>query len=156
MKIQIIHPGDFKETWLTSAFNEYTKRIGAFAEISDITVKERPVTDVSYVEKALHEEGQDILSKLDPRAYVIPLCIEGKNISSEEFSLLFEKCTLNGYSSIAFIIGSSHGLSDEVKKRANMKLSFSKMTFPHQLMRVILSEQIYRALSILHGGKYHK
>ncbi len=156
MKIQIIHPGDFKESWLTSAFNEYTKRISAFSEIYDITVKERSVTEMSYVEKALQEEGQDILSKLDPRAYIVALCIEGKNISSEEFSSVFEKCALNGHSSIAFIIGSSHGLSDEVKKRADMKLSFSKMTFPHQLMRVILSEQIYRALSILHGGKYHK
>ena len=156
MKIQIIHPGDFKESWLTSAFNEYTKRISAFSDITDIPVKERPVTDMSCVNKALQDEGADILSKLDPRSFVVALCIEGKNISSEEFSDLFEKCTTQGFSTVSFIIGSSHGLSDEVKKRADFKLSFSKMTFPHQLMRVILSEQIYRALSILHGGKYHK
>ena len=156
MKIQIIHPGDFKESWLISAFAEYTKRISAFSEIQDITIKERPVTVMSCVDKALHDEGQDILSKLDARSYVIALCIEGKNISSEELAQTFEKCTLNGYSTISFIIGSSHGLSDEVKRRADFKLSFSKMTFPHQLMRVILSEQIYRALSIIHGGKYHK
>ena len=156
MKVQIIHPGDFKEAWLSSAFAEYTKRISAFCEVQDILIKERPVTDMSQVEKALSEEGRDILSKLDSRAYVIALCIEGKNISSEELASLFEKCKLDGYSTLSFIIGSSHGLSDEVKKRADFKLSFSKMTFPHQLMRVILSEQIYRAFSIINGGKYHK
>lgn len=156
MKIQIIHAGDFKENYLTSAFNEYCKRIKGFSEITDIYVKERPVTDMSFVEKTLKEEGQDLLSRVDHRAYVIALCVEGKQLSSEEFASLFEKVTLDGHSNITFIIGSSHGLSDEVKKRADLKLSFSKMTFPHQLMRVILSEQIYRALSILNGSKYHK
>ena len=156
MKIQIIHPGNFKESYLTSAFAEYTKRISAFSEITDIPVKERPVTEMSQVMKALTDEGEDILSKLDPRAYVIALCIEGKQLSSEELSETFEKASVDGFSTIAFIIGSSHGLSDEVKKRAHLKLSFSKMTFPHQLMRVILSEQIYRALSIINGSKYHK
>lgn len=156
MKLQIIHAGDFKENYLTAAYNEYCKRIKGFSEITDISVKERPVTDMSQVEKALREEGQDILSKLDPRAYTVALCVEGKQLASEEFASLFEKVTLDGYSNISFIIGSSHGLSDEVKKRADLKLSFSKMTFPHQLMRVILSEQIYRALSIINGSKYHK
>lgn len=156
MKIQIIHAGDFKENYLTSAYSEYCKRIKGFSEITDTSVKERPVTDMSQVEKALKEEGQDILSRLDPRAFVVALCVEGKQLSSEEVAALFEKITLDGYSNISFIIGSSHGLSDEVKKRADLKLSFSKMTFPHQLMRVILSEQVYRALSIINGSKYHK
>lgn len=156
MKIQIIHAGDFKENYLTSAYNEYCKRIKGFSDISDICVKERPVTDMSCVEKTLKEEGQDILSRIDPRAYVVALCVEGKQFSSEEFASLFEKVPIDGYSNITFIIGSSHGLSNEIKQRADLKLSFSKMTFPHQLMRVILSEQVYRALSILNGSKYHK
>lgn len=156
MKIQIIHVGDFKESYLISAFNEYCKRIKGFSDITDICVKEKPMTDMSLVEKNLKEEAQDILSRIDARAYVVALCVEGKQFSSEEFATLFEKVTLDGYSNITFIIGSSHGLSEDVKKRADLKLSFSKMTFPHQLMRVILSEQIYRALSILNGSKYHK
>lgn len=156
MKIQIIHPGSFKESYLTEAFAEYTKRISAYADFSDITVKERQVTEMSQVKKALEDEGEDILSKLDPRAYVIALCIEGKELSSEELSETFEKASIDGFSNITFIIGSSHGLSQKVKKKAHLKLSFSKMTFPHQLMRVILTEQIYRAFSIINGSKYHK
>ena len=156
MKIQIIHAGDFKESYFTSAFAEYSKRIGAFAELTDICIKERPVTDMSQVSKALQDEGQDILSRIDARTFVIALCIEGKQLSSEELADKFREIQLNSYSTIAFIIGSSHGLSDEVKKRANLKLSFSKMTFPHQLMRVVLAEQIYRAFSIINGTKYHK
>lgn len=156
MKIQIIHAGDFKENYLVSAFAEYTKRIGAFAEISDICIKERPVTDMSYVDKALTEEGRDILSHIDPRSYVFALCVEGKQMPSEKFAEAIKNIQLDSYSTITFIIGSSHGLSNEVKTRANNKLSFSQMTFPHQLMRVILAEQIYRAFSILNGSKYHK
>ena len=156
MKVQIIHPGEFKEPYLTDAFGEYTKRIKAFCEIQDISIKERPVTDMSQVKTALQEEGRDIIEKLDNRSFVVALCIEGKQLSSEELSSMIQKCTLEGYSTISFVIGSSHGLSDEVKKRADFKLSFSKMTFPHQLMRVILSEQIYRAFSIIYGKKYHK
>ena len=104
----------------------------------------------------IQDEGQDILSRIDARTFVIALCIEGKQLSSEELAEKFREIQLNSYSTIAFIIGSSHGLSDEVKKRANLKLSFSKMTFPHQLMRVVLAEQIYRAFSIINGTKYHK
>ena len=156
MKIRIIHAGDFKEKFFEDAFREYAKRIGGFCEFVDVSVKERPVTEMSLVTKALSDEGEDILSKISPSTFVIALCIEGKGISSEELAEKLSECMNTGFSDIAFIIGSSHGLSDEVKKRANFKLSFSKMTFPHQLMRVILSEQIYRALSIIHGGKYHK
>ena len=156
MKIQIIHAGDFKESYFTEAFAEYSKRISAFCDFSDITIKERPVTEVSLVDKALQAEGQEILSHIAPRAFVIALCIEGKGQSSEELAQTIKKCTNEGFSNIVFVIGSSHGLSEEIKKRANLKLSFSKMTFPHQLMRVILAEQIYRAFSILNGGKYHK
>lgn len=156
MKIQIIHAGDFKENYLVSAFAEYTKRIGAFAEVSDICIKERPVTDMSYVDKALTDEGHDILSHIDPRSYVFALCVEGKQMPSEKFAETIKNIQLDSYSTISFIIGSSHGLSNEVKARANYKLSFSQMTFPHQLMRVILAEQIYRAFSILNGSKYHK
>ncbi len=126
------------------------------AEITDICVKERAVCEPSLVERALTEEGEDILSKIDPRSYVIALCVEGKLLSSEELAKTLDSSATDGFPSVSFIIGSSHGLSERVKKRANLRLSFSKMTFPHQLMRVILSEQIYRALSILKGTKYHK
>lgn len=156
MKIQIIHAGDFKEKYLRDAFSEYTKRITPMAQIEDILIKERPCTDEALIGRALSDEGSDILSKLDPRAFVIALCVEGKMLSSEELSSLLDKSALDGFATVSFIIGSSHGLSEEVKRRAHLKLSFSRMTFPHQLMRVILSEQIYRALSISKGTKYHK
>lgn len=156
MKIQIIHAGDFKEPYFQSAFQEYIKRLSAFVQIKDILIKERPIIESSQIEKALFEEGRDILSKIDSHTYAVALCVEGKQITSEEFACFFEKCAIMSYSTIAFIIGSSYGLSPDVKARANMKLSFSKMTFPHQLMRVILSEQIYRAFSIMNGSKYHK
>ena len=156
MKIQIIHAGDFKEKYLSDAFAEYKKRISAFAEIQDIPVKERQVTEEGLIERALLEEGEDILSKIDTRAFVTALCIEGKMLSSEQLAEKLEEITLDGFSTLTFIIGSSHGLSSAVKNRANLRLSFSPMTFPHQLMRVILAEQIYRALSIIKGTKYHK
>ena len=156
MKIQIIHAGEFKEKYLREAAAEYTKRIAPMAEISDVFVKERIINTPTEIEKALEDEGREILSKIDDRAFVIALCVEGQGLSSEELAKTLEKSTVMSYPSTSFIIGSSHGLSESVKKRANLRLSFSKMTFPHQLMRVILLEQIYRALTILKGTTYHK
>ena len=108
------------------------------------------------IQKALSEEGKEIISKLDPRAKKIALCVEGKQLSSEELAEVFEKAPIDGFSKIVFIIGSSFGLSNDVKKAADIRLSFSKMTFPHQLMRVILAEQVYRAFMINAGSTYHK
>lgn len=159
LSISVIHTGSFKEKYLEEAFSEYSKRISGLAKFEDICLKERLLSDnpaESEIQKALLEEGKEIISKLDPRSKKIALCVEGKLMSSEELAGVFANAPLEGYSKITFIIGSSFGLSDEVKKMADIRLSFSKMTFPHQLMRVILSEQIYRGLMINKGSKYHK
>ncbi|MBE6650549.1 MAG: 23S rRNA (pseudouridine(1915)-N(3))-methyltransferase RlmH [Ruminococcaceae bacterium] len=156
--ITVIHVGDFKEKYLDEAYKEYSKRIGGYAKFEDICIKEENLPESpsdTQIEKALSAEGKQILAKLDPRSKKIALCVEGKQLSSEELSALMEKSAAE-YSKITFIIGSSHGLSEEVKNAADMKLSFSKMTFPHQLMRVILAEQIYRGETIIAGKKYHK
>lgn len=156
--VTIIHVGDFKEKFLQDAFSEYTKRISGMAKVEDILIKEENVTDTAdaLVERALEKEGREILTRLDERSFKIALCVEGKMLSSEELATLFSRCQNEGKSHVTFIIGSSHGLSDKVKRACDLKLSFSKMTFPHQLMRVILAEQIYRGMTILAGKKYHK
>lgn len=159
LNITVIHVGAFKEKYLEDAYFEYSKRISGKAKIEDILIKENHLPDFptdAEIERALSEEGREIMSKLDPRAKKVALCVEGKQLSSEELAQFFQKAPLDGASKIIFIIGSSHGLCDEVKKAVDLRLSFSKMTFPHQLMRVILAEQIYRALSINSGSKYHK
>ncbi len=158
ISITIIHVGDFKEKYLDDAFKEYTKRISGYAKFEDIYIKEEALgespSDVQ-IEKALSSEAKQILSKTDMKSKKIALCVEGKQLSSEELADLMDKSTTE-YSKLTFIIGSSHGLSQEIKNMADMRLSFSKMTFPHQLMRVILAEQIYRAETIIAGKKYHK
>lgn len=159
LNITIIHVGDFKEKYLSDAFAEYTKRIGGYAKFEDICIKEEAIADSptpQQIEKTLLAEAKQILSKLDSRAKKIALCVEGKQLSSEELADLFSRSADEGCSKIIFIIGSSHGMHDSVKAAADIKLSFSKMTFPHQLMRVILTEQIYRAQTIIAGKKYHK
>ncbi len=158
ISITIIHVGDFKEKYLDDAFKEYTKRISGYAKFEDIYIKEESLPEVPshvQIEKALSNEAKQILSKTDMKSKKIALCVEGKQLSSEELADLMDKST-SDYSKLTFIIGSSHGLSQEIKKIADMRLSFSKMTFPHQLMRVILAEQIYRAETIIAGKKYHK
>ena len=105
---------------------------------------------------AKQREGEAILSKIPKGAYVIPMCIEGTQLSSEEFSQKLEDVSLKGFGEAVFIIGGSFGISDEVKKLGNFRLSFGKITLPHQLMRVVLLEQIYRAFSISNHSKYHK
>ncbi|MGN0179016.1 MAG: 23S rRNA (pseudouridine(1915)-N(3))-methyltransferase RlmH, partial [Monoglobaceae bacterium] len=124
-----------------------------------IEVKDEPTPDNPTDrerELVLGKEGERLLEKLPRGAYLIPLCIEGWQVSSEKLSEKLDAIAGSGYSEIVFVIGGSMGLCDEIKKMADMKLSFSKMTFPHQLMRVILLEQIYRAFNISNGGKYHK
>lgn len=158
ISITVIHVGDFKEKYLSDAYKEYTKRIGGYSKFEDINIKEEILPEdpnPAQIEKALTTEAKQILAKLDMRSKKVALCVEGKQLSSEELAALMDTSTADA-SKITFIIGSSHGLSDEVKKTADIRLSFSKMTFPHQLMRVILSEQIYRAQTIIAGKKYHK
>lgn len=159
MNIDIIVIGDIKEKYLKDAIKEYEKRLRPYANISIVELSEEKLANNPSdkdIDQAMEKEGQAILAKINPRSYVIPLCIEGKQMDSEKFSEKIGDITLEGYSHITFVIGGSNGLSKEVKSRADHKLSFSKMTFPHQLMRVILLEQIYRAVRIMKNEPYHK
>ncbi len=158
IKINIIAVGKLKEKYLKDAVAEYTKRIGAYATLSITEVNECRCPDnpsQSEIAQVLGKEGEQIIAKIPKGSFVIPMCIEGVQKSSEDFSAELEKIALTN-SQITFVIGGSFGLSDEVKALGRLKLSFSKMTFPHQLMRVILLEQVYRALSISNNSKYHK
>lgn len=161
MNIYVIYHGEPKEKYIREALSEYEKRLLAFGTIQNIGLKPQILTDnpsEKEIQAALEKEGAEIIKQLDKcgNAKVISLCVEGKQLSSEELASYFERAGVDGFSSIAFIIGSSFGLSQKVKDLCDLKLSFSKMTFPHQLMRVILEEQIYRAFSINKGSKYHK
>lgn len=156
--INIICIGKLKEKFFVDAVNEYKKRCSAYAKLSIIELDEHKLPDnpsMSVIEKSLETEGEKILSNIKPNDFVFAMCIEGKEIKSEDLAKKLDDMSMT-HSTFDFIIGSSHGLSEKVKERADFKLSFSKMTFPHQLFRVMLCEQIYRAESILNGGKYHK
>ena len=144
IKIHLIVVGKIKESFFREGVNEYLKRLSHFA---DVSVRELPERST------LQEEGEDILRAL--KGYVIALAIEGKKLSSELLAQKLKSLT-DGGKEISLVIGSSHGLCKEVKDRADFLLSFSDMTFPHQLMRVILCEQIYRAFMIENGSSYHK
>ncbi len=159
LTITILCVGKIKESYFTSAISEYAKRLSRYCKLTICEVKDEPTPDdPSPTEKklVLEKEGQRILEKIPDSAYVIALCIEGKAKTSEELAKQIQSLAMQGNSHLVFIIGGSMGLSDAVKHRANHKLSFSPMTFPHQLMRVILLEQIYRTFQINTGGKYHK
>ncbi len=159
LKIHIVHVGTIKEKYLSDAVAEYEKRLGAYCQLNNISVKEEKLPDkpsAAEISAALKHEGERILAALPPRAYNIALCVEGKQYPSERFSELLMSAANDGFSDICLIIGGSDGLSDEVKKACRLRLSISEMTFPHQLMRVILLEQLYRAFNIAAGGKYHK
>ena len=153
LHIQIICIGKIKEKYFTQAIEEYKKRIvGAF----DLSIKELSEYKLQdNTEIVVQKEGESILP-LMKGAYNIAMCIEGKQLSSEKLWDMMQRVTLNGDSKINFIIGGSYGLSDAVKAAADFKLSVSPMTFPHQLFRVMLCEQIYRATQIGQGTKYHK
>ena len=158
MKITVIALASLKEKYLKEAADEYIKRLGAFCnlkiiELDPVRLPEKP----SYAEisAALSREAEIIAKKIPAGDFVVPLCIEGKQFSSEEFAEMLEE-KVNIGRGVTFIIGSSCGLSDDIKRRADLKLSFSKMTFPHKLFRVMLLEQLYRAFKICSGGAYHK
>lgn len=159
MNIKIIAVGKIKEKFFSDAIDEYMKRMKRFARIEIVQINDRKIPDgASLAQEAeiVKKEGEDVLSKITPQQYVIALCVEGEKMDSVLFSKKISSVALSGKSDIAFVIGGSLGLSDEVKKRADMRLSFSDMTFPHQLMRVILLEQIYRAFKIASNETYHK
>lgn len=159
LKVTMIFVGTVKERYLTEAISEYEKRLSAYCTLSNICIKDERLPDKpshAEIAAALKREGERILAAIPPRAYVVALCVEGKQMTSEDFSKKLTALSIDGYSEVCFVIGGSDGLSDEVKKAAKMRLSISEMTFPHQLMRVILLEQLYRAFNIASGGKYHK
>jgi len=158
-KINIIYVGGMKENYYKEAAGEYIKRLSPAFEISEIEIKEEKLSDrpgESEIIACLKKEGEKILAKTNKNSYKIALCVEGKKLSSEDFAyLLYGEKAVNS-SSADFIIGSSRGLSGEVKKSADYLLSLSDMTYSHRLARVMLMEQIYRAYSIETGRKYHK
>ena len=155
IKINLICLGDIKEKYLKDAISEYSKRISRFAELKIVELKENIATsnNVSDIKKALLKDAEEIKKYL--KGYIICLDVNGKMISSEEFSKKIEKISLTN-SEITFIIGASNGIDEGIKSLANEKISFSPMTFPHQLMRVIFLEQTYRAFTILNNIAYHK
>ena len=159
MKIKLVTVGKLKEKYLKDGIEEYSKRISRFATVDMIELADEKTPDRasdSENEKILELEGNRIISKIGDREFVIVLAIEGKTLSSEEFSKQLEQASINGYSTLTFVIGGSLGLSPQVKKRANLFLSFGRLTLPHQLMRLVLVEQIYRAFTIQQGSPYHK
>ncbi|HUM55767.1 MAG TPA: 23S rRNA (pseudouridine(1915)-N(3))-methyltransferase RlmH [Bacillota bacterium] len=149
MNIKIICVGKSKERYWTEASAEYLKRLGAYCTCCLEEVKESISDDPQ-------EKGESILKKIRKSDYVISLEIRGKELSSEEMADMIEKTGIMGISDICFIIGGSLGLSKKVTERADLRMSFSKMTFPHQMMRVILLEQIYRSFKIIRKERYHK
>ncbi len=158
IQLTVITVGSLKEAYWREALAEYEKRLSAFCKPELIQLKEVRVSDApsaTEIHTALAEEGKRILAAIPSRAYKIALCVEGKQFSSEELAEKLDT-VLAANSSIALIIGSSHGLSDEVKTASDLRLSVSKLTFPHQMMRVLLLEVLYRSFSILKGTKYHK
>ncbi len=159
ISVNIICVGKLKEKYLRDASAEYIKRLTAFCKLNIIEIAPYALPDSptqAQIEAGLETEGKQILSKIQNGAYVYAMCIEGKQRSSEALSAEFDKLSVFGDSNLTFIIGGSFGLSDAVKARADARLSMSEMTFPHQLARIMLLEQIYRAFQISTGGKYHK
>ena len=159
MKVKLITVGKLKEKYLKDGISEYVKRLGRFTKFESIELPNEKTPDnasESENKLILEKEGRRILSKVGDRDYVIAIAIEGKQFPSEQFAKEIEQATLKGHSEITFIIGGSLGLSLEVKKRANQLMSFGLLTFPHQLMRLVLVEQIYRAFMIQQGSPYHK
>ena len=150
--IKIITVGQIKEKYIQDAIKEYKKRLSKYTNIEVIEVKDEGLVEES---KAILLEAEKIKKHLSPRDYIITMEIEGKQLTSEEFSEKLNQIQIEN-SNIVFIIGGSYGLSDEIKQMSKLHLSFSKMTFPHQLFRVLLLEQIYRCYKILNNESYHK
>lgn len=158
MNITVISVGKIKERFFTDAISEYSKRLSRFAKLNIVEVADEKIPDNASekeVEIIKEKEGNKILSKIPQNSFVITLCIEGKEMSSEELAKKVAAISMNS-SHITFIIGGSLGLADAVKEKSSLRLSFGRMTLPHQLMRVVLLEQIYRAFKINNNESYHK
>ena len=156
--VTIITVGSIKEAYLRDALAEYKKRLSQYARVEEITLSEEKIAnedDASQVARALDTEGAKILSQIPDGSLKIALCVEGKEYDSVGLAELVRR-GVDEYGKITLIIGSSHGLSSKVKSECNVKLSFSRLTFPHQLIRVNLYEALYRSFTIIAGKKYHK
>lgn len=159
LNVTLICIGKLKEKYLADACAEYQKRLTTLCRLNIIELAPERLSDTpseKEIKNALISEGRKIIEKIPQGAYVFTLCIEGKQLSSDELSREITSLAVSGSSNLVFIIGGSFGLSDEVKARSRQRLSMSKMTFPHQLARVMLLEQLYRAMQINLGTKYHK
>ncbi len=159
MNVTLICLGKLKEDYLRAACAEYTKRLGAFCRFQTVELEPARLSDnpsQSQIDAALEDEAKRITAKIPKGAACFAMCIEGKQHSSEKFSKVLQSASVEGGANVVFIIGSSFGLSEKIKQMSRYKLSMSEMTFPHQLARVMLLEQIYRAFQIESGGKYHK
>ncbi|NGQ96113.1 23S rRNA (pseudouridine(1915)-N(3))-methyltransferase RlmH [Brevibacillus sp. SYP-B805] len=159
MQISIVTVGKLKEKYLKDGVEEYSKRLSAYCKLQIIEVSDEKAPEelsATEMEQVKRKEGERILAHLKPDQHVIALAIEGQMWSSEKLSSELDRLATYGKSQVAFVIGGSLGLSAEVLKRADVLLSFSKMTFPHQLVRLILLEQVYRAFKISRGEPYHK
>ena len=147
LRVQLICTGRLKESFFIQACDEYDKRLRRYCSLERT---ELPETGDAV------RDGETMLKRIPQDAWVIAMCVEGKSCSSEELAETLRECANSGKSRVCFLIGGSDGLSDEVKKRADVRMSMSRMTFPHHLARVMVLEQIYRAFNIMEGGKYHK
>lgn len=159
MKITILAVSKLKEKYWKQAIAEYEKRLGAYSKIEIIEVPDEKAPEnmsEKEIEQVKEKEGQRLLAKIKPQATVITLEIQGKMLSSEGLAQELQQRMTQGQSDFVFVIGGSNGLHEDVLKRSNYALSFSKMTFPHQMMRVVLIEQVYRAFKIMRGEAYHK
>ncbi|WP_294797182.1 23S rRNA (pseudouridine(1915)-N(3))-methyltransferase RlmH [uncultured Fenollaria sp.] len=159
LKIDLIVLGKIKEKYLNEAIDEYKKRISRFATLNIVELKDRDKPDKlsdAELEKIVDEESEEILSKIDETSFVITLEIEGKLLTSEEFADVIKDAGVSGYSKITLIIGGSNGFNSKVSNKADLKLSFGRMTMNHKLMRVVLMEQVFRAFKIINNEAYHK
>lgn len=157
-QLTVITVGNLKESYLREAVAEYKKRLSQYARVEELELKEERISNEdnrAEIEGALDREADKILSAIPKDAMKIALCVEGKQYSSEELAALIAKGN-DTSGKIALIIGSSYGLSERVKRECDVRLSFSKLTFPHQLMKVILFESLYRSYTIIHNKRYHK
>ena len=149
--ITLITVGKIKEKYIKEGIEDYLKRLSKYTKIELIELEDEAFDKA----KTLKKEAEKIMKKINPKSYIVTLEIDGKEISSPELSELIEKTTIT-HSNITFIIGGSYGLDDEIKRLSNYKLSFSKMTFPHQLFRLLFLEQLYRSYKIMNNEEYHK
>ena len=159
LSIGLICVGRMRESHYIAAFSEYEKRLKPYCrfeltELAEVRLPQEP--SPAEIAAGLSKEAAEIEKNIPSGAYLVALCIEGKQLGSEEFSALMQKCALEGRSKLCFVIGSSYGLDSCIKKRADFRLSMSEMTFPHHLARVMLAEQIYRGIMINENSKYHK